>query len=285
MNSLVPFEQVLPSGQVWGVMKQQAAELIKSNYLPAHIKTPEQAMMIILKGRECGVPPIQSMSQIAVIQGKPTQSAELMLAMILSKFPKTRISYPERSSKVCSLKVQRPGCDWSTFTYTIEDAQAAGLLGKDSWKKYPRAMLHARCVSEMARSLFPDAISGISYTPEELGAEVNDEGEVITIETQTKTKPETEKLDTPTNTGVVVTTETAHNRNPTSTLEGVVLFSKREPVHCRQVMKFLEEKKQINIFDRLMDLLEGKPYSQAILKEQYAVLDQESPDPEPEVIE
>jgi len=278
MSGLVPFEQVLPSGSVWSVMKSQAGELIKSNFLPTHIKTPEQAMMIILKGRECGVPPIQSLSQIAVIQGKPTQSAELMLAMILAKFPKTKLSYPERSSKICTIKVQRPGCDWSVFTYTIEDAEAAGLLNKDSWRKYPRAMLHARCVSEMARSLYPDAISGISYTPEELGAEVNDEGEVIEVVS--------EKVVVEKDTSKPLAKKTVEVKSDvTPSLESVVLFSKRDPTHCRQVMKFLEGKNQMSQFDTLMDRIEGKPYSQKTLQTEWPAIDPEAPDAEPEVTE
>jgi hypothetical protein len=277
MSGLVPFEQVLPSGSVWNVMKSQAAELIKSNFLPGHIKTPEQAMMIILKGRECGVPPIQSLSQIAVIQGKPTQSAELMLAMILAKFPKTKLSYPERSNKICTIKVQRPGCDWSVFTYTIEDAEAAGLLNKDSWRKYPRAMLHARCVSEMARSIYPDAISGISYTPEELGAEVTDEGEVIEVESKT--------VSVATNNNKPVVEKTVEVKSDAAPSPPPVVFSKRDPTHCRQVMKFLESKDQMSQFDLLMDRIEGKPYSQKTLQTEWPAIDPEAPDAEPEVTE
>ena len=68
---------------------------------------------------------------------------------------------------------------FSKFSYTIEEAKQAGLLGKDSWKNYPAAMLRARAVSIVARAVFPDSIMGCSYIHEELGAEVNEEGEII----------------------------------------------------------------------------------------------------------
>ena len=277
MSAMIPFDQVLPSGQSWGVMKMQAGELLKSNFLPSTIKTPEQAMMIILKGRELGVPPIQALSQISVINGKPTMSAELMLSQIMRLHPRTKISFPERTNEKCSVKVQRYGCDPSVFTYTIGDAEKAGLLGKDSWRKYPRAMLHARVVSEMARSIFPDAISGVSYNPEELGAEVKDEGEVIEVDAKTPVVEEATQKP------LVEKTITVKSDTPVS--PQTVVFSKRDPQHCRAVMKFLQEKKHVNMFDTLMDRLEGKPLQQATINAEWAVIDPEAPDAEPEVVE
>jgi hypothetical protein len=43
----------------------------------------------------------------------------------------------------------------------------------------------------MARALFPEALGGISHTPEELGATVNEQGEVIDVQiaAATETKP------------------------------------------------------------------------------------------------
>jgi hypothetical protein len=55
--------------------------------------------------------------------------------------------------------------------FTIEEAQAAGLAGKDNWKKYPAAMLRARCVSALSRAVYPEAVLGIyESTSEEIEA-------------------------------------------------------------------------------------------------------------------
>ncbi len=65
--------------------------------------------------------------------------------------------------------------------FTLADARAANVVGKDVWKRYPRAMLYARAFTEGARIVGPDLLCGVQYTPEELGAEVNSDGEVIVL--------------------------------------------------------------------------------------------------------
>jgi len=167
--------------QTWGVMREQASMLVKSGFLPSSVKSPEQAVAIMLKGREIGIPAMQAFSQINVIQGKPTVSAELMMALIYRAFPTAKIDFDKLDNDGCVIKAARPGGKQQTFSFSMDDAKAAGLTSKDNWKKYARAMLRSRAVSEMARSLFPDAIMGCSYTPEEMGATVNDQGEVISI--------------------------------------------------------------------------------------------------------
>lgn len=170
----------LPTGQnEWILLVEQAKCFLQSGLLPKTIQRPEQVVLVMLKGRELGIPPLQALSHINVINGKPAMSAELMLAQILRLHPKTQFKFLERSNRKCTMSVKRAGFDFETFEFTIEDAELAGLMSNPSWKKYPRAMLHARVVSEMARSLFPDAISGCSYTPEELGAVVDENGEFL----------------------------------------------------------------------------------------------------------
>jgi hypothetical protein len=254
-------------------MKQQAAELIKSGFLPSSIKSVEQAVAIILKGREIGVPPMQALSHIHVINGKPTLSAELMLAQILKYHPRTKISSPERSGERCTIKVQREGSEPSTFTFSMADAQSAGVMNNPTWKKYPRAMLHARCVSEMARSLFPDAIAGVSYCPEEMGATVDENGEVIDV-------PATEKkLDDKTD-KIIVDTSKAEAKPNTPAHPA---FDKQNPQHLKTLMNFLEKKNNPGMMKPLVDRMEGKLASMAVVEAEYAAINPDSPDKEPEL--
>ena len=54
------------------------------------------------------------------------------------------------------------------ITWDMARAQQAGLTSRgDMYRKYPRAMLRSRCVSEGVRTVAPFATSGV-YTPEEV---------------------------------------------------------------------------------------------------------------------
>ena len=156
-----------PSATEWVMMKEQASMLIKTNFLPSSVRTPEQAIAIMLKGREVGMPPMQAFSHINIIKGKPTISAEGMLALIFRNYPTTKLDYIQNDNEACVIEITKPGNSASRFGFTIADAKQAGIY-KDNWLKYPRAMLRSRVVSEMARSLYPEALMGISYTPEEM---------------------------------------------------------------------------------------------------------------------
>lgn len=175
-------------GDEWSALKEQATVLLKSGFLPTSIKTPEQAIAIMLKGRELKLAPWVSLTHIHVINGKPCMSAELMKSQIHRNSPGSIVDFLEMTNQICTIEAARPNGRMTKFSFSIEDAKKAGLLTKAVWQQYPRAMLRSRCVAEMARSLFPDALQGISYTPEELGASVTEDGDVI----ETDAVPETE---------------------------------------------------------------------------------------------
>ena len=131
--------------------------------------SPDAALAICLKGRELNIPPMQALSHVNIIEGKACLSAELMHALVLKACPDCTITIVETSNERCEIHARRSKEDpFSKFAFTMKDAEQAQLLGKMNWRKYPRAMLRSRCMSEMCRSVFPDALVGASYTPEEL---------------------------------------------------------------------------------------------------------------------
>jgi len=161
-----------------------ADQLVKSGLLPAHVKTAQQVFALITMGAELGVGTWAAILGISVIQGKPTPSPQLMLALIHRSKLLENFEMPEHTAERCTIVVTRRGQSPVTFTFTMEDAAALGLAGKDNYKKQPATMLQWRCISAMARVVFPDVLHGFSYTPEEIDPDlaVDENGAVVVAE-------------------------------------------------------------------------------------------------------
>jgi hypothetical protein len=167
----------------WEAMRQQAKALVMSGFLPKAVNTPEKAIAIMQTGKELGIGPMQALRTIHIIEGKPAMAAELIAGLVLSRI-KGAILEPTKSTDTeCIVVAQRPGGKPREFKFTIEDAKRAGLVGKQNWKGYPRAMLRSRAITEAARAMFPDATMGM-YDPDELGAVTSETGEVIQMPVQ-----------------------------------------------------------------------------------------------------
>lgn len=262
----------LPTNQnEWTLLIDQARCFLQSGLLPKSLQKPEQVVLVMLKGRELGIPPLQALSHINVINGKPAMSAELMLAQILKLHPKTQFKFPERTNEKCTISVKRLGFDWENFTFTIEDAKQASLLNNPSWVKYPRAMLHARVVSEMARSLFPDAIAGISYTPEELGAVVDENGDFIEVMTAPQESLPPPPEPTPAPEVKPVAQDRATGATPCapsiSPEKRIMIFQAHNKKLVQVAKDVLAQQLKPEQVERALTLLEGKQWSKATVTE------------------
>lgn len=172
----------------WQAIEQQAHALAASSIVPRAFKgTPADIVAVACLGREVGLSPMASMQSIHVIEGKPSMSAQLMGALVRARGHSLEIVKLDDDG--CTMRgVRADTGNAMEFTFTRQDAQAAGLAGKQVWKAYFKAMAAARCTSQIARVLFADVLAGISYTPEEAASiagvdvVVDSEGEVTAIE-------------------------------------------------------------------------------------------------------
>ncbi len=170
-------------------MLQLGNSLVGTGFLPNTIKTPEQAMAIMLKGQELRVPPMYSLSNIVIVQGKPSCSAELMLALIQRDFGQRAMRVKDSTDISCTVEYRLDGWDdIQSYTFTIKQAEQAGLFKNAVWKSYPAAMLRARCISAVARMAFPGSIGGMCV-PGELGeaVTVTSDGEIVSTATVSRT--------------------------------------------------------------------------------------------------
>lgn len=147
----------------------------------------DKAIVKILAGREAGLQPIESMTSIHIIKGKITFGSNMMAAAV-KKSPNYDYRVKKHTAKECVIDFFENGKLAGTSEFTMDDAKRAGLqTNSGSWYKYPKAMLFARAMSAGVRYYCPDVFGHAPvYVPEELGAEVDGEGEVIDI---TQAKP------------------------------------------------------------------------------------------------
>lgn len=152
--------------------------LTKSRYF-TDASDASQAIVKVLAGRELGIGPIASMTGIHIIKGKPALGANL-LASCLKRSGRYDYRVKELTAQNAAIEFfeitlgKRESLGISSFS--IADARAAGTQNLD---KFPRNMLFARALSNGVRWFCPDVTGGPVYTPEELGAPVNGDGEII----------------------------------------------------------------------------------------------------------
>lgn len=157
--------------------KEYAEILSASNLLPrAYQKQPANVFTAMAMGEALGLKPIEAISSINVIQGKPALSAELMGAMVRRAGHKLRIACTKNPPTATATLIRKDDPD-APFTVTWDEKAAAraGLwMSSPSWQKYPDQMMRARAITEVCRMGAPDALSGLVHTVEELGGEPQD---------------------------------------------------------------------------------------------------------------
>lgn len=138
-----------------------ATKLVQSGLLGKNVTKAESALAVILTGRELGLTAMQSLRSIHVIEGKPSLSSDLMVALV-KRSPKCKyFKLIESTAKAATYETDREGEGVTRMSWTIEQAASAGMAGKDNWKKYPDAMLRARCIASLARAVYPDLLAGV----------------------------------------------------------------------------------------------------------------------------
>lgn len=156
-----------------------AQALSGSNLLPKQYREQPANLLFALEYADAlGVAPINAITSIHVIEGKPSASADLIASLVRRAGHKLRVSGDDTFAEATILRADDPDYPF-TVRWDMAKARQAGLTGKGVWKAYPSAMLRSRAITEVARMAAPDALFGVIYTPEELGAEVDAAGDVV----------------------------------------------------------------------------------------------------------
>ena len=159
-----------------------------------------QMCVKVMAGKELGFGPFASVNGIHVIKGKPSVAANLMAAAVKAN---PRYDYRVRQMDNEAAKIEFFEIDASgkreslgISEFTRADAGKAGTQNMD---RYARNMMFARAMSNGVKWFVPDVFNGnMVYVPEELGAEVDGDGNVIDVDYRQVDKATGEVLSTTT---------------------------------------------------------------------------------------
>ena len=128
---------------------------------------PANVLIAVGLGSSMGLSPAESLYRISVIKGKPTAGAELIAANVRKAGHKLRVTTGDGTVTATILRSDDPDFPF-TVTRDMSWAQRMGLAQNDNYKKQPETMLQWRAISAVARLACPEALYGVTYTPEEV---------------------------------------------------------------------------------------------------------------------
>lgn len=149
---------------LWKLAQQFAASALVPKSYQAK---PMDVLVAMQYAAELRLSPLQAIQNIAVINGRPSIWGDLLPALIMRE-PDFEDLIEECDGKVAVCTVCRRGREPVVRTFSVEDAQIAGLYSKDGvWKQYPKRMLQMRARAFAIRDAFPDVLKGIAVAEEQ----------------------------------------------------------------------------------------------------------------------
>lgn len=129
------------------------------------VENQEQAFALMCVAQAEGMHPAIAARDYHIIKGRPSLKADAMLARFQTAGGSVSWKALTETKAVAVFSHKQGGS--VEIEWTMEMAKRAGLASNDNWRKFPRAMLRARCISEGIRTVFPGVVAGY-YTPEEV---------------------------------------------------------------------------------------------------------------------
>lgn len=135
-------------------------------------RKPGDVLIAMQMGAEVGLSPMQSIQNIAVINGRPCLWGDAALAVVQAS--PQYISHREwvdgnenDGTLTAHCAINRKGQEEYIKSFSQKDAEKAGLWSKAGvWKLYPSRMLQMRARAFAIRDKFADALRGINIKEE-----------------------------------------------------------------------------------------------------------------------
>lgn len=141
--------------------------LAESDLVPKDFKgKPGNCLIAMQWGSELGLKPLQSLQNLAVINGRPALWGDAVIALVMAS-PVCEYVTEEDDGKTAFCRVKRKGAPEQMRSFSIDDAVKAGLAGKQGpWSQYPKRMRQMRARAFALRDVFPDVLRGMPIAEE-----------------------------------------------------------------------------------------------------------------------
>lgn len=193
MNEIVsvPKPSIAAGGSISSIVPQNLDEAFRlstaihqAGMSPYGIDTPQKVMIAMLAGLELGLPPMQAVQSIAVINNRPCMWGDGLIGVVrrnpVCLYVKEWLE-GEEDHRIAYCETKRRGEDAPvTRSFSVPDAKRAGLwqtkeivrkkrkdgsfyeTANDSpWFKYPQRMLQMRARAWCLRDVYPDVLKGM----------------------------------------------------------------------------------------------------------------------------
>ncbi|HDS1203132.1 TPA: hypothetical protein QD004_002425 [Shewanella algae] len=137
------------------------SEMVPKNYQ----RKPADIVIAMAMGAELGFQPLQSLQNIAVINGRPSVWGDAFRALIVGSPDLVDFKeWYENDTAHCVIKRRLASGAIVEFggQFSVDDAKTAGLWGKQGpWTQYPKRMQQWRALGFAGRDAYADRLRGI----------------------------------------------------------------------------------------------------------------------------
>ena len=162
-----------PSGfslvpQTFAEFEKCAQWLSESSLVPKDLRgKPGDVMIAMEKLHQLGLNPIADLDSVAVINGKASIHSEKWIALVVTApgylgcDEEWNAALDGGTAIVTYHRLVAGAPKSSTKTFSLNEAKVAGLMGKDTWKNYPKDMAFWRARHRAGAVLYADRTQGI----------------------------------------------------------------------------------------------------------------------------
>lgn len=164
-------------------LKELASFLAASDLIPKSLGgRKENVAIVLMMGHEIGVPGVAALSNIYVVNGRPSIYGELATALVRRSGLVEKLSFSFEGTGPtlqCIAVGQRKGDkETHTITYSWAQAMLAGLPDKNpNYHKSPQDMIMWKALHRLYKFLWPDVLKGLVIR--EIASEEIQEAEVV----------------------------------------------------------------------------------------------------------